>query len=200
VPIGVRSLAIDAQRDLIFVSSLSGVIEVRSASDYATVSRTRLSPWIHWLEPIPEFGEVIVSVAFNGPLVWQYDPPNLVFSPFDLALQMTEKIYMYFLGSKSLFTTNFSNSSQKNIFTQSKPEKYLVLSKMKFFQRPSNEMFQSKDQYSFQIAKDRADFIKILEAGNCFDGIYIDLKEYSGQPIRIELMELYYASQEHCVN
>ncbi|MCZ7583999.1 MAG: hypothetical protein M5R36_12035 [Deltaproteobacteria bacterium] len=55
-PLGVRTMAVDPSRGYLLVSSMSGVVETRWASDLVRVTRARLIPWIHWMEPLPERG------------------------------------------------------------------------------------------------------------------------------------------------
>jgi hypothetical protein len=90
-PAGVRALAIDPTRDMLFASAGSGVVETRWLDDLALIRRTRLIPWIHWLGILPEFGEAIVTAGDVRPVVWRFDPAADSFDLGDMALQLTEE-------------------------------------------------------------------------------------------------------------
>ena len=204
VPIGVRNLALDSQRELLFVSSLSGAIEVRNANDFKRVSRTRLSPWIHGLEPVPQFGELIVSVAINDPLVWQYDPPNTLFSPFDIALQLVEKIYVKYVVRNPPEVRDQSDSPQKNMLIQTDPEKYLIFSDNDFYLRSTPDSFNKIMEFDLTVVKNEEEFNDILEEGSCFDRVYINIIDHLNIPNYNKLIHQYHsrynATQAHCRN
>lgn len=79
-PAGARPLVVDEKRRLLFIGSLSGVLEVRDADDYSLKSRVRLSPWIRRLELFKDHGEILVTFGKGYPVIWQYDPAD---APFD---------------------------------------------------------------------------------------------------------------------
>lgn len=74
-PVGVRSVQIDPERSLIFMGSFSGVLEIRSLENNHLLGRTRLSPWIHWLSVMPEYGDIIVTHGESRSIAYHYAHP-----------------------------------------------------------------------------------------------------------------------------
>lgn len=80
VPAGIRALAIDEERKLLFLGYISGLLEIRSLSDFQLINQVRLIPWLRRIAVIPETG----TLAANGrgcPVFWQYDQAKNDFDP-----------------------------------------------------------------------------------------------------------------------
>ncbi len=85
-PLGVRCLAVDKSRNLLFMASLSGAVEIRDLHDNRLIKRARVLPWIHWLTVLPETGRLVVTGGGVSSVVWDYlddapkaDPAGYIF-------------------------------------------------------------------------------------------------------------------------
>jgi hypothetical protein len=91
-PLGVRTLAVDPKRRWIFLSAISGVIEIRDAADFHLVNRTRMMPWAHWLTVLPEAGEVIITAGLNRTVAWDYAGGRESMDPVGRLLRAGERV------------------------------------------------------------------------------------------------------------
>ncbi len=92
-PATVRKMAIDPNRRFLFLSTIHGVIEIRNADDYQLLRRERIGLWIHWLEVIPEFGEIVITMGDIDSIVWSYLSPSEDANLLDGILYTFEKIF-----------------------------------------------------------------------------------------------------------
>jgi hypothetical protein len=97
-PLGVRCLALDQQRRLLLMSSISGVIEIRDLQNSRRLSRTRVLPWIHWLAVLPKNGNVVVTGGGVGSIVWNYLFDSQKSDPGDFILEKSETFLKMALG------------------------------------------------------------------------------------------------------
>jgi hypothetical protein len=95
-PATVRKMAIDPSRRFLFLSSIHGVMEIRDADDYHLLRRERIGLWIHWLEVIPEFGEIVITMGDIDSIVWSYLSPSEDANLFDGILYTFEKIFRWY--------------------------------------------------------------------------------------------------------
>ncbi len=91
-PAGVRNFEFDQHRFLLFLGSVTGVVELRDARDYKTIKRVRLLPWLHGLLAIPETGELIATAGDVPPVVWSYSSPTNSFDPAGWFLEQVERV------------------------------------------------------------------------------------------------------------
>ena len=99
-PMGVRKVAVDPKNRLLFVSSMTGTLEIRSLDDFSLKSRDRVTPWIHWLDASPSQKKLLVSVNINDPFVYSYEEFPETIKPLDrigrfieIGFRLAYKIY-----------------------------------------------------------------------------------------------------------
>lgn len=90
-PAGLRSFEKDAQRNLFFFSTVTGVVEMRRGDNFGLLRRVRLRPWIHDMKALPEFGELVATYGDVKSSIWRYDPPAARWNLFGALLHTTEK-------------------------------------------------------------------------------------------------------------
>ena len=78
VSAGIRALAIDEDRNLLFLGYISGLLEIRRLSDFQLIDKVRLIPWTRRIALLPEIGTLAVS-GRGCPVVWQYEPLDIQF-------------------------------------------------------------------------------------------------------------------------
>ena len=81
-PAACRFLAVDMENRLLFITSMSGVVETRNLKDLTLLRRDRLSPWIHNVSVNPKLKKAVVTVAENFPFIFSYSSkaPSVGFS------------------------------------------------------------------------------------------------------------------------
>lgn len=89
-PMGARKIAIDPENEVLFVGSMSGVIEIRSLEDFSLKTRERVTPWIHWLDVSPSQKKLLVSVNINQPFIYSYQEYNITSHLLDLFQRLIE--------------------------------------------------------------------------------------------------------------
>lgn len=122
-PAGVRILDLDRTSDLLFVSSMSGVLEVRRLSDLRLIKRMRLHSWIHGLDYSAEIDHLGVTYnAGHAATVVEIlgKAPQNDF--MDFLLQSTEKLARF---GRSFLVSN---------------EDYYFSDRRKFFPEPEFEL------------------------------------------------------------
>jgi len=92
-PLGVRNMSFDEKRRWVFLSSISGAVEILSADTLKKLDRVRVNPDIKGIEVFPEFGEAIITTGDSDSQAWVYDPPPGKFDLYDKALQVLEYGY-----------------------------------------------------------------------------------------------------------
>jgi len=99
-PATVRKMAIDPDRRFLFLSSINGIVEIRDADDYKLLRRERIGLWIHWLEVIPEFGEIIITMGNIESIVWSYLSPSEGSNLSDRILYTAEQYFRRYSSTR----------------------------------------------------------------------------------------------------
>lgn len=91
-PAACRFLAVDLKNRLLFVTAMSGVVEIRSLDDLGLLQRYRLSPWIHNVSVNSKLKRAIITVPENFSFIFPYDSQTSSCDLMDKSLQWFETV------------------------------------------------------------------------------------------------------------
>ena len=94
-PIGVRNLAVDDENGYLFMTSMTGIIEISSLEDFRTVVRVRDNPWVHWATASPSQKRLIITSGCFWPVIYNYDVMPAGKDFMVRVISGFEKIYHY---------------------------------------------------------------------------------------------------------
>ena len=109
-PAGVRNILVDNSGNKLFLGAISGEIQIRDLKDFRLIKRARISPWIHWLEIIPELEELAISPGDNRPVIWKYNSNKDKLKLID---------YFYYTATEifHLFMSHFGKNHDETLCT-----------------------------------------------------------------------------------
>ncbi len=90
-PAGARPVAIDHVNNLLFIGSISGILEIRDMENHSLINRIRLAPWIRRIEVFPQFGEIMIT-SRSDPIIWNYQSQSSAMGIRDWFLYFMERI------------------------------------------------------------------------------------------------------------
>ena len=166
-PVGVRRISVDHKNRLLFLSSISGELEIRDVDTFERKGRIRLSFNPHWIEVFPEYGELIVTFGDEDPVVVKYDPPKLKVTIFDWMFFITEDLYQTYINLFGKSDPVIINKVQKQPELFNGSETILISSDIfKDDQKGNDFESQTGVGYNIIFAEDKNEFVQLLDKRN----------------------------------
>lgn len=185
-PAGVRTLALDEQRRLYFLGSISGVLEVVDADLKTRKARVRIAPWIHWIEPVPKAGQAMVTMGDVPAVIWQYDPMQTAFDPFDRTMEFAEKAMRFILAN-----ARRENESEPNL--DARPPDFIGKENIILFTSLDSYSGATQNEdvgYHLRIIHDAHQLkAAIKKPGKDVDMVILDLPQSTHMSLAIELTD-----------
>lgn len=100
-PAGVRKIAVNPDQNLLFESSISGVVELRELDTGKLLKRKRMVAWAHWLEVIPQYRQVLITGGDTDSVIWDYEADNEWIKASEWTFYQFEKILRWVLNDLS---------------------------------------------------------------------------------------------------
>jgi len=107
--VGVRTVALDQKRGLIYFGSISGALETRQMDGYKIILTERVIPWIRRIAVLPQTGDVIVTDR-GLPVIISHNGEKGGFDPALALMNLAAKSAGRFVESQT-FQTTFSQDS-----------------------------------------------------------------------------------------
>ena len=165
-PLGVRPLAVDSDRDLLFMAALGGTIVMSDSKDFRPITRLRISAWPRRLAIAKKEGEMILT-GRGVPVAWNYTKAKKGIGTYLRILEFLDKSLNRVIafdgqaGRSEDFDTlarPYLQSRQKNF----KPTGVLVVVPDPVHRRLARRILELKGHKVF-IANTREDLLSLLK-------------------------------------
>ena len=113
-PLGVRPLAVDEGRGLLFMAALGGTILVLDTNEFQTINRLRISIWPRRLAAVPEAGDLIIT-GRGVPVSWNYASVKSETGYYQFVLSSIEQVLARVMSGDA------RNNRQDNFDTLRRP-------------------------------------------------------------------------------
>jgi hypothetical protein len=163
-PFGVRTLGMDFSRRLLFVSSISGIMEIYNADDLSRKHWFRLGRWIHWIEVLPEPGEAVVTMGEYEPsVIVGYDPPVIRWNLMDRLVKTSQDIAHSVMHDLDLLHDQNTAPSQKAPSVIEAGDTILFVSMNGHYRKSASIPLNGQRGFNILFAEREDDFYRLLD-------------------------------------